>query len=127
MTAVADRTEFLQLLEMSKLIDADVLAAVRLVDDFPDEPSEVAERLIQQGILTRFQTKQLLAGRHRGFVLGPYRLLDQIGPAVSRSIGDAAKAHRVVRNVRVQAHATRGAAVVIGARPRAAAVRLRTG
>src|SRR5262249_473709 len=39
----------------------------------------VAIDLVAEGLLTRFQTKQLLAGNSRGFVLGRYRILDQIG------------------------------------------------
>src|SRR5207244_462807 len=31
------------------------------------------------GLLTPFQAEQLLKGRHKGFVLGKYRLLDRIG------------------------------------------------
>src|SRR5437868_5878165 len=79
MTAVADRTEFLRVLELSKLLDPAAITAIQTAADLPDAPGELAERLVQQGVLTRFQAKQLLAGKHRGFVLGPYRLLDQIG------------------------------------------------
>ena len=79
MSAVADRSEFLRVIELSKLIDPEVYTALAQTGDLPDAPGELAERLVQQGILTRFQAKQLLAGRHRGFILGPYRLLDQIG------------------------------------------------
>jgi serine/threonine protein kinase len=79
MTAVADRTEFLRVLELSKLLDPAALGAVFQSADLPVSPGQLAEQLVQQGTLTRFQAKQLLAGRHRGFVLGPYRLLDQIG------------------------------------------------
>ncbi|WP_168219285.1 serine/threonine-protein kinase [Limnoglobus roseus] len=56
-----------------------MLTRLRTTADLPDNSGECAEQLIQQGVLTRFQSKQLLAGKFRGFVLGPYRLLDQIG------------------------------------------------
>ncbi len=79
MTAVADRTEFFKLLEMSKLIEPDRLATLLSDEDCPSEQSGVAEKLIQAGELTRFQAKQLLAGKYRGFLLGPYKILDQIG------------------------------------------------
>jgi eukaryotic-like serine/threonine-protein kinase len=36
-------------------------------------------RLEAAGLLTRFQSEQLGKGRHKGFVLGKYRLLDRIG------------------------------------------------
>jgi eukaryotic-like serine/threonine-protein kinase len=79
MTAVADRTEFLRVLELSQLLDPETLAQLRDNNAEDEAPSAVAEGLIQKGLLTRFQTKQLLNGKHRGFVLGPYKLLDQIG------------------------------------------------
>src|SRR5262245_33483930 len=79
MTAIADRSEFLQVLELSHLFDPVTLASIQIGTDLPDAPGELAERLVQQGTLTRFQAKTLLAGKYRGLVVGPYRLLDQIG------------------------------------------------
>ena len=35
--------------------------------------------MIADGLLTKFQAGQLLKGKHRGFVLGKYKLLDRIG------------------------------------------------
>jgi eukaryotic-like serine/threonine-protein kinase len=79
MAAIANRSEFLSIVTESKLVDEDVLEKLRQSHDLSELPGECAEQLIQQGVLTRFQAKQLLAGKHRGFVLGPYRILDQIG------------------------------------------------
>jgi serine/threonine protein kinase len=79
MTAVADRTEFLRMLELSKLIEPEKLKSLLSDPEFPSDQGEAAEKLIRMGELTRFQAKQLLAGKHRGFVLGPYKILDQIG------------------------------------------------
>jgi serine/threonine protein kinase len=79
MTAVADRTEFLRVLEQSKLFEPAAFAALSQSAGAAGSPGEFAEQLVQQGTLTRFQAKQLLAGRHRGLVLGPYRLLEKIG------------------------------------------------
>ena len=45
----------------------------------PDGADAVADALVADGLLTKFHAKHLLAGRARGFVLGPYRVLDQIG------------------------------------------------
>jgi eukaryotic-like serine/threonine-protein kinase len=39
----------------------------------------VARGLVQLGLLTKFQAQLLLAGRTHGFVLGQYRILDQLG------------------------------------------------
>lgn len=79
MAVVSDALELLRVLELSQILEPDVMAELSQAQDLPGTPGELAERLIQQGLITRFQAKQLLAGRHRGFVLGPYRVLDQIG------------------------------------------------
>lgn len=39
----------------------------------------VAAHLTEAGLLTRWQSKQLLEGRHSGFFLGKYKLLDHLG------------------------------------------------
>ncbi len=39
----------------------------------------IAELLIEDGLLTKWQADKLLAGKHRGFKLGKYKLLGQIG------------------------------------------------
>jgi serine/threonine protein kinase len=43
------------------------------------EPPQLAQYLIQQGILTEFQADRLLQGKTQGFVLGPYVLMDSLG------------------------------------------------
>jgi len=45
----------------------------------PDAPGPLAELMVRERVLTPFQAKHLLAGRKRGLVLGPYRLLEPIG------------------------------------------------
>ena len=79
MAAIASRSEFLSVVAESKLVDDDVLNALRADDGLADRPTECAEQLIQKGVLTRFQAKRLLAGKYRGFVFGPYRIQDQVG------------------------------------------------
>ena len=51
----------------------------RFDDELPADARECATALIRAGFLTNFQAKQLLAGRHRGFTLGTYRILEPIG------------------------------------------------
>jgi serine/threonine-protein kinase len=73
-----DAPTFLHHLRRSNLLSAEEVEQVaqRLNQE---QLRRVAVDLVAQGHLTRFQAKQLLAGRHRGFVLGQYRLLDQLG------------------------------------------------
>ena len=43
------------------------------------EPPALAQFLIEQGILTQFQSDRLLQGKTQGFVLGPYIVMDALG------------------------------------------------
>jgi serine/threonine-protein kinase len=43
------------------------------------EPPQLAQYLIEQGILTQFQADRLLQGKTQGFVLGPYIVMDTLG------------------------------------------------
>jgi serine/threonine-protein kinase len=46
----------------------------------PDDPPRARlEQLVQSGVLTAWQARQILAGRPRRLRLGPYRILEQIG------------------------------------------------
>ncbi len=42
-------------------------------------PADLAAAMVGDGLLTRFQADQLLAGKYRGFMLGKYRILDRLG------------------------------------------------
>ena len=53
------------------------------------EPNSLADHLISQGILTRFQADRVIAGKTQGLVLGPYVLSDAVG---SGSMGTVHKA-----------------------------------
>jgi serine/threonine protein kinase len=74
-----DRQTFLEYLLQSGLMNEPEVA--ELATQFPDSTSgrAVARALVEQGYLTRFQAERLLAGRTVGFVLGQYRILDQLG------------------------------------------------
>jgi serine/threonine-protein kinase len=41
--------------------------------------AELARHLIRRGLLTGWQTEKLLAGKHKGFFLGKYKLLQPLG------------------------------------------------
>ena len=71
--------EFLSLVRESGLWDESRYHEVAgQLDELPPEPAATAARLVEHGYLTGFQAKQLLLGKHRGFVLGSYRLLEPL-------------------------------------------------
>jgi serine/threonine-protein kinase len=74
-----DRQTFLANLRQSGLLTAQQLA--QAVSRLPDSPRAriVARALVEQKLLTKFQAELLLAGRTSGFLLGQYRILDQLG------------------------------------------------
>lgn len=78
--AVAD---FLDALEKSGLLGDDTLGIVRRRAETEQAPlgSEIlAKHLLEERLLTRFQAKQLLAGRHRGFFIAEkYKILELLG------------------------------------------------
>jgi serine/threonine-protein kinase len=70
----------LALVRRAEIADDDALAGfLTQSGPLPPTASDTATRLIQAGILTPFQAKLILQGKHRGFKLGPYRILNQIG------------------------------------------------
>lgn len=81
MAAPAAASEFVELLRKSNILDP------KAIDEFlgrqpgysSSEVKALADRMIEGGLLTGFQAKQLLAGKYRGFDLGKYQLLDKIG------------------------------------------------
>ncbi len=84
---MAKRTaeEFLDLLRRSGLVEKGQLNAV--LGDLQTEAGEegvadpdcVANRLVGYGLITRWQADKLMEGRHKGFFLGKYKLIDHLG------------------------------------------------
>jgi eukaryotic-like serine/threonine-protein kinase len=74
-----DRKTFLANLRQSKLLTAAQLTGVLRVLPATARGQDVARALVKKELLTRFQAERLLAGRNTGFVLGRYRILDQLG------------------------------------------------
>ncbi len=83
---------FVDLLYRSGLIEKDQLdAALDRVREqaggqLPDDSEQLAERLIILELITRWQANKLLEGRHRGFFLKRYKLLDHLGTGGMSSV-----------------------------------------
>jgi serine/threonine protein kinase len=74
-----DKNTFIERVRASGLVSSERLA--RAIEKM--EPTErgriVARDLVEQGLLTKFQAERLLAGVTNGFVMGQYRILDELG------------------------------------------------
>ncbi|MBN9122786.1 MAG: protein kinase [Planctomycetes bacterium] len=70
--------DFLFLLRGSEILPT---AEDRLAEfgELPADPLRAAEFLVRKGVLTKYQAKQLLAGRYKGFRLGSYVIQDLLG------------------------------------------------
>jgi serine/threonine protein kinase len=51
-----------------------------------EDPAKLADLLIQANLITKWQADKLLAGKHKGFRLGKYKLLGQIGKGGMSSV-----------------------------------------
>jgi eukaryotic-like serine/threonine-protein kinase len=76
---------FLDLVQRSGLVEKDPLQAIiaQLKKEGggrpPSDVDEVAKRFVAENLITQWQCDRLLEGRHRGFFLGKYKLLGQVG------------------------------------------------
>jgi eukaryotic-like serine/threonine-protein kinase len=83
--------DFLAVVRKSGLIDeAKLPALAELTAAWPDQaaelPPELPETLVAAELLTAWQVEQLRKGRHRGFMLGKYRLLRLLGAGGMSSV-----------------------------------------
>ena len=68
------------LVRRSELADDDVLNTfLQRSGPLPPTAADTASAMVSAGILTQFQAKAILKGKHRGFRLGHYKILDHIG------------------------------------------------
>ena len=81
MAAIAPEStaELLELLKKSNVLPPARLKALPDATALPADPKKGATVLVQRGFITKFQGTQLLAGRHKGFRIGPYAVLDMLG------------------------------------------------
>ena len=76
---------FLDLVKRSQLVEKDRLA--KFLDEYraahdgqlPERQEALAEALVEAGLITEWQSEKLLAGKHKGFILGKYKLLRHLG------------------------------------------------
>jgi serine/threonine protein kinase len=77
--------DFLDLLRRSQLVEEDQLTkflgplAAKNSQRLPDDAEKISAAMIEAGMLTEWQAEKLLAGKHKGFMLGKYKLLRHIG------------------------------------------------
>ncbi|HBI46035.1 MAG TPA: hypothetical protein DDY78_24745, partial [Planctomycetales bacterium] len=72
-------SDFLDCVRKSTVVESksldDYLA--RVSAEAPDTPARMAEALVAEGLITRFQADQMLRGRWRNFILGgKYTILE---------------------------------------------------
>src|SRR5689334_3483271 len=77
--------DFLDLLRRSQLVEEDQLTktlgslAAANRQRLPDDADKLSALMIEVGLLTEWQSEKLLAGKHKGFMLGKYKLLRHLG------------------------------------------------
>jgi serine/threonine protein kinase len=84
MPAVVTIEQFLETVRKSGLLDARTvdtyIESLRASETLPDAPPALARLMLRDGLLTQFQTGQLLQGKARGFILNAkYKLLEHLG------------------------------------------------
>jgi serine/threonine protein kinase len=52
----------------------------------PETPADLARSLVRAGLLTEFQSEQLMQGRSKGFQLGKYLMLERVGASRMSSV-----------------------------------------
>ncbi len=77
--------DFLELLRRSQLVEEDQLTkflgnlAASNGQRLPEDADRLSRFMIDASMLTEWQSEKLLAGKHKGFMLGKYKLLRHIG------------------------------------------------
>ena len=81
MVVAQSASQFLEMLERSRLLTAEELeAAVETLDVCDDDgPIPTAKAFVRGGYITRLQASRLLEGQHRGFFIDHFRIDDILG------------------------------------------------
>jgi serine/threonine-protein kinase len=82
--------KFLELLKRSGLVGKDqlnrALAEIKAEGQPLDDAEQLANHLVDRGLITRWQAGKLLEGKSKGFFLGRYKLLGHIGTGGMSSV-----------------------------------------
>lgn len=84
--------KFLDLVRRSGLVEEDQLTeSLTAIEsqrgkDALDDADLLAEHMVQSGLISQWQADRLLEGRHKGFFLGRYKLLDHLGTGGMSSV-----------------------------------------
>lgn len=85
MVQVSSTEKFVDLVRRSGLVEESRLTAflanlkAEADGHLPETQEELAERMTEEGLITSWQADKLVEGKHRGFVLGKYKLLKHLG------------------------------------------------
>jgi eukaryotic-like serine/threonine-protein kinase len=87
MGAPSTSEDLLALLDKSRLLASvdfnGYLRQKRDLASVPELPGELADLLVQDGLLTRFQADNLLQGKWMRYFIGPYKVLEALGAGSS--------------------------------------------
>lgn len=75
--------DFIEVVRKTGVLDAKHLDAylskLRAASALPGTPAQLASLMLRDGLLTKFQTEQVLQGKWRRFQLGKYKILERLG------------------------------------------------
>src|SRR5207253_5902271 len=71
--------QLLDCIRKSGLVAEETLTQALGAEAESRDPDEITECLLQRQLLTAFQIRALRSGLHKGLVIGPYKILEQIG------------------------------------------------
>src|SRR6516165_5889194 len=81
-SAVIAPEQFLAVVRQSGVLlenELDKLFARVSSGDYPRSPVALAERLVEEGVLTEYQAHRFLKGKAHGLSVGRYAVLDHLG------------------------------------------------